>query len=318
MERWRRHLQPAVVESSERDRVELLHQAFDLMGRRLFIQFTYGWRFRRCPSTPMAWREPLSARFGAVLRTYRRRGSGAIAAPVIQRPRQVLRASEGARPADRRARRGERRGRAALISKLGDSVSFYKIGLELAYAGGLGLASELKQVATRVFLDLKLHDIGATVERATLQISRLGVDFLTIHGFTQTVRAARPERATAVCVAGRHGDDLVRHADLREAAMRSAWRNWRRCGRGRRESLASTAILSPLELAPIRALVGSKMLLVTPGVRPAGAEPTTKARDDAGAGDPGRGRSPRDRTPDHPRRTKGGGGADRRGNRRAA
>ncbi|MFY9832559.1 MAG: orotidine 5'-phosphate decarboxylase / HUMPS family protein, partial [Methylocystis sp.] len=51
----------------------------------------------------------------------------------------------------------------ALISKLGDSVSFYKIGLELAYAGGLGLASELKQADKRVFLDLKLHDIGATV-----------------------------------------------------------------------------------------------------------------------------------------------------------
>ena len=175
----------------------------------------------------------------------------------------------------------------ALISKLGDSVSFYKIGLELAYAGGLGLASELKQVGKRVFLDLKLHDIGATVERATLQISRLGVDFLTIHGFTQTMRAARAGagdgglRLLAVTVMTSYDD-----ADLREAgyalgvAELAALR-----ARQARELGVDGLILSPLELAPIRALVGSKMLLVTPGVRPAGADhlvigrPITRAAD---------------------------------------
>ncbi len=171
-----------------------------------------------------------------------------------------------------------------LISKLGDSVSFYKIGLELAYAGGLGLASELKQAGKRVFLDLKLHDIGATVERATRQIARLGVDFLTIHGFTQTMRAAR---AGAGAGAGAGGLRLLAvtvmtsydDADLREsgyalgvaelAALRATQA---------RELGVDGLILSPLELAPIRALVGPKMLLVTPGVRPAGAEANDQKR----------------------------------------
>jgi orotidine-5'-phosphate decarboxylase len=166
----------------------------------------------------------------------------------------------------------------ALISKLGDSVSFYKIGLELAFAGGLGLASDLKQADKRVFLDLKLHDIGATVERATRQIARLGVDFLTIHGFTQTMRAARAGagdlRLLAVTVMTSYDD-----ADLREAgyalgvAELAALR-----ARQARELGVDGLILSPLELAPIRALVGSKMLLVTPGVRPAGAEANDQKR----------------------------------------
>ena len=166
----------------------------------------------------------------------------------------------------------------ALISKLGDSVSFYKIGLELAYAGGLGLASELKQAGKRVFLDLKLHDIGATVERATRQIARLGVDFLTIHGFTQTMRAARAGagglRLLAVAVMTSYDD-----ADLREAgyalgvAELAALR-----ARQARELGVDGLILSPLELARIRALVGPKMLLVTPGVRPAGAEANDQKR----------------------------------------
>ena len=86
-----------------------------------------------------------------------------------------------------------------MVAALGDSVTFYKIGLELAYVGGLDLAGELKAAGKRVFLDLELHDIGATVERATRQIARLGVDFLTIHGFPQTMRAARAGAdATAV------------------------------------------------------------------------------------------------------------------------
>jgi len=166
----------------------------------------------------------------------------------------------------------------ALISKLGDSVSFYKIGLELAFAGGLGLASDLKQADKRVFLDLKLHDIGATVERATRQIARLGVDFLTIHGFTQTMRAARAGagdlRLLAVTVMTSYDD-----ADLREAgyalgvaelaALRSAQA---------RELGVDGLILSPLELTRIRALVGPKIFLVTPGVRPAGADANDQKR----------------------------------------
>jgi len=77
-----------------------------------------------------------------------------------------------------------------LVAELGDSVRFYKIGMELAYGGGLGLAPKLAAAGKKVFVDLKLHDIPNTVERATAQIARLGAYFLTVHAYPQTMRAA--------------------------------------------------------------------------------------------------------------------------------
>lgn len=161
-----------------------------------------------------------------------------------------------------------------LVSALGDSVSFYKIGMELAYGGGLDLAAELKDAGKRVFLDLKLHDIGATVERATRQIARLGVDFLTVHGFPQSMRAARAGagdsglRLLAVTVMTSYDD-----ADLEEAgyALGVTELVTQRALQARNAGMDGL-ILSPLELQPIRALVGADMLLVSPGVRPAGAD----------------------------------------------
>jgi orotidine-5'-phosphate decarboxylase len=161
----------------------------------------------------------------------------------------------------------------ALVAKLGDSVSFYKIGMELAYAGGLDLARELKDSGRRVFIDLKLHDIGATVERATRQIARIGLDFLTIHAYPQTMAAARAGagdglRLLAVTVMTSYDD-----ADLRDAgyALGVADLVARRARQAEATGIDGL-ILSPLELAAIRAVVGPDMLLVTPGVRPAGAD----------------------------------------------
>ncbi|WP_026191159.1 orotidine-5'-phosphate decarboxylase [Methylosinus sp. LW4] len=161
----------------------------------------------------------------------------------------------------------------ALVARLGDSVSFYKIGMELAYGGGLPLVGELKAKGKNVFVDLKLHDIGQTVERATRQIARLGADFLTIHGFPQTMRAARQGagdgglRLLAVTVMTSYDD-----ADLAEAgySIGVAELVSRRATQAKDAGIDGL-ILSPQEVAPIRALVGPKMALVTPGVRPAGA-----------------------------------------------
>ena len=69
-----------------------------------------------------------------------------------------------------------------LVNALGDSVSFYKVGLELYAAAGMDFVRELKSQGHRVFLDLKLYDIGETVKRAVAQVSKVGVDFLTVHG----------------------------------------------------------------------------------------------------------------------------------------
>ena len=78
----------------------------------------------------------------------------------------------------------------AMIGKLGGSVTFYKIGMELVYAGGLDLVRQLSSNGKKVFLDLKLHDIPNTVEKATQRVADLGATFLTVHAFPQTMKAA--------------------------------------------------------------------------------------------------------------------------------
>ncbi|MGD9656594.1 MAG: orotidine-5'-phosphate decarboxylase [Methylocystis sp.] len=167
----------------------------------------------------------------------------------------------------------------ALVAALGKTVAFFKVGMELAYApGGFDFARELKASGKRVFLDLKLHDIGVTVERATRQIARLGADFLTIHAFPQTMAAARQGasdgasegalKLLAVTVMTSYDD-----ADLAEAGYACGVADLvARRALQAKEARVDGLILSPLELAAIRPIVGPDMLLVTPGVRPAGAD----------------------------------------------
>jgi len=78
----------------------------------------------------------------------------------------------------------------AMVERLGDSVTFYKIGYRLAYAGGLPLVGKLADKGKKVFLDLKLHDIGNTVMQGVQSITRLGATFLTVHAYPQTMKAA--------------------------------------------------------------------------------------------------------------------------------
>ncbi|TLG78525.1 orotidine-5'-phosphate decarboxylase [Methylocystis sp. B8] len=163
----------------------------------------------------------------------------------------------------------------ALVTALGETASFFKIGMELAYTGGgLDFARELKAAGKRVFLDLKLHDIGVTVERATRQIARFGVDFLTIHAFPQTMAAARQGasdgalKLLAVTVMTSYDD-----ADLKEAGYACGVAELvARRAKQAKEERVDGLVLSPMELATVRPIVGSDMLLVTPGVRPAGAD----------------------------------------------
>ena len=78
----------------------------------------------------------------------------------------------------------------ALIARLGDSVSFYKIGYQLGYAGGLSIAQDLIKSGKKVFFDLKLHDIGNTVNKGVESIVHSGATFLTVHAYPQTMTAA--------------------------------------------------------------------------------------------------------------------------------
>jgi orotidine-5'-phosphate decarboxylase len=160
-----------------------------------------------------------------------------------------------------------------LVAKLGDGVRFYKIGLELAYGGGLGLAPKLAAAGKKVFVDLKLHDIPNTVERATAQIARLGAHFLTVHAYPQTMRAA---------AAGARGSKLkllavtvltsCDDADLAEAGYALGVKELaaRRAAQAQAAGLDGL-VASASEAALLRATVGDSLFLVTPGIRPAGA-----------------------------------------------
>jgi orotidine-5'-phosphate decarboxylase len=161
----------------------------------------------------------------------------------------------------------------AMVEQLGDAVTFYKIGLELTYGGGLALAKDLVAQGKQVFLDLKLHDIPNTVARATEQVAQIGATFLTVHAFPQTMKAAAgalgtsPMKLLAVTVMTSYDD-----ADLAEAGYGSGVKDL--VARRARQAQASGVhglILSAEEVAAMRALLGPDMLLVTPGIRPTGA-----------------------------------------------
>ncbi|MGB1214290.1 MAG: orotidine-5'-phosphate decarboxylase [Pikeienuella sp.] len=158
---------------------------------------------------------------------------------------------------------------------LGDSVGFYKIGLGMLTGGGMALANELKEQGKRVFLDMKLFDIGATVEAAVRGIAQFELDFLTVHGDPHVVRAAvagrgdAPTKILAVTIL----TSLDRN-DLDAAMIVPGEASTLVVERARRafEAGADGVIASPQEAAAIRALPEARgRLIVTPGVRPAGA-----------------------------------------------
>ncbi|MEM6624016.1 MAG: orotidine-5'-phosphate decarboxylase [Pseudomonadota bacterium] len=165
---------------------------------------------------------------------------------------------------------------AELAERLGDAVSFYKIGLGMLTGGGLALANELKGAGKRVFLDMKLFDIGNTVEAAVRGLCQFDLDFLTVHGDPHVVRAAirgRGDRATRILGVsiltsldrGDMDEMMIVDGDVQDLTVERA-----------RRALAAGAdgvIASPQEASRIRALPeAADRLIVTPGVRPAGAK----------------------------------------------
>jgi orotidine-5'-phosphate decarboxylase len=163
-----------------------------------------------------------------------------------------------------------------LAARLGDAVSFYKIGLGMLTGGGFALANELKQEhGKRIFLDMKLFDIGATIEAAVRGIAQYDLDFLTVHGDPQVVRAACEGKrgkdlkilAVTVLTSLDRADldaNLIKPGDIHDITLERAAKAL--------EAGADGVIASPQEAAMIRALPQAKgRLIVTPGVRPAGA-----------------------------------------------
>ena len=166
------------------------------------------------------------------------------------------------------------------MTTLGDSVSFYKIGLELACGGGLPFAQDLIKDGKQVFLDLKLHDIAATVSRACAQVASLGARFLTVHAYPQTMKAAKLAaagsslRLLGVTVLTSYDD-----RDLADAGYAYGVADLvaRRAAQAREAGLDGL-ILSAQEAGAVRARFGRDMILVTPGIRPAGVAAADQKR----------------------------------------
>ena len=161
-----------------------------------------------------------------------------------------------------------------IIADLGDSVSFYKIGYQLGYAGGFDLARALIGEGKDVFMDLKLLDIDNTIEKGVVSISTLGAKFLTIHAYPKAMRAA---------VAGRGQSGLnllgvtvltsMDDADLEEAGYRfSASELVAKRAADARAAGMDGIVCSAQEADAMRSIVGPDMAIVTPGIRPAGTD----------------------------------------------
>jgi orotidine-5'-phosphate decarboxylase len=161
----------------------------------------------------------------------------------------------------------------AMVARLGDSVTFYKIGYQLAYAGGLSMVSRLAGAGKKVFADLKLHDIGNTVARGVESIAKSGATFLTVHAYPQTMKAA---------VEGRAGSDLKILAvtvltsyddgDLHAAGYRFNVTDLVETRARQAQVLGVDGLVcSPEEAASLRRIVGHQLHLVTPGIRPGGS-----------------------------------------------
>jgi len=162
-----------------------------------------------------------------------------------------------------------------LVTRLGDAVGFYKIGLGMLTGGGLALANDLKQEhGKRIFLDMKLFDIGATVQAAVRGLAQYDFDFLTVHGDPQVVTAAAQSKgnmkilAVTILTSLDRADldaNLIKPGDIHDLTLERAARAF--------EAGADGVIASPQEAALIRALPQARgRLIVTPGVRPPGSD----------------------------------------------
>ena len=173
---------------------------------------------------------------------------------------------------------------AALVERIGDAVGFYKIGLQLFAAGGMDLARDLKAQGRQVFLDWKLHDIGATVEKATANLAGAGCDLLTVHARPQVMAAARRGAGgstlkvlgvtvlTSLTAEDLAADDhSLSPVDLVALRVRQAL-----------DAGIDGVVSSPHEATRVRDLAAAAgrpdFLIVTPGVRPVGAALDDQAR----------------------------------------
>lgn len=160
-----------------------------------------------------------------------------------------------------------------LVARLDDSVTFYKIGYQLAYAGGLPMAHDLIRAGKKVFIDLKLHDIGNTVASGVAGIAKLGATFLTVHAYPQTMKAAvEASRGSGLKILAVTVLTSYDEKDLKEAGYALGVADMVAQRARQAKAIGIDGIVSSAEeAANLRSIVGPDIALVTPGIRPTGS-----------------------------------------------
>jgi len=161
----------------------------------------------------------------------------------------------------------------AMVNQLGDAVGFYKVGYQLAFAGGLEFACDLAADGKQVFLDMKLLDIDNTVAKAVENIAKMGMTMLTIHAYPKAMQAAvEAAKGSGLCLLGVSVLTSMDAADLEDAGYSiSPEELVLRRARQAREARMGGLVCSAAEAKAVRAVVGDELAVVTPGIRPAGA-----------------------------------------------
>lgn len=162
-----------------------------------------------------------------------------------------------------------------IISRLGDSAEFFKIGYQLFYGGdGLTVGKELIKAGKKVFFDLKLLDIDNTVEKGVAAFAETGAAMLTLHAYPKAMKAAvKAAQGSGLCLLGVTVLTSMDEDDLKDAGYGMAIPDLvARRAEQARDAGMSGIVASAFEAAKIREIVGPDMAIVTPGIRPAGAE----------------------------------------------
>jgi orotidine 5''-phosphate decarboxylase, subfamily 1 len=161
-----------------------------------------------------------------------------------------------------------------MVATLGDTVSFYKIGYQLAFAGGLDFARDLARDGKKIFLDMKLLDIDNTVAKGVENIAKMGMTMLTLHAYPKAMRAAvEAARGSDLCLLGVTVLTSMDGADLADAGYDADPHTLvlRRAEQAKSAGMGGI-VCSAEESAAVRKIIGSDMALVTPGIRPAGSD----------------------------------------------
>jgi orotidine-5'-phosphate decarboxylase len=163
-----------------------------------------------------------------------------------------------------------------LVRQTEGKVGVYKIGMELQFAGGLEFARDLARDGKRIFLDVKLHDIDNTIEKAVRNVARMGMTFMTLHGYPKTMRAAvrglREEGNPDLCLLGVTVLTSMDEQDLADAGYRGPLADLVEArARDARAAGMGGIVCAATEAQEMRSVLGDELVIVTPGIRPAGS-----------------------------------------------